>query len=820
MKKHTLLNVFVLAAMVLSLFVSARSVEAKKDTPNNNGKYMPGEVVVVFKSGKSMSQYAAMASSLGNKFGAKPVKVGTGGLALMKGDSKKDAKEIAALLSSDPNVLYAEPNYIYELPDEKATVDTNYLQRKFAVRAAPSLDGSTSKLQAVPIDFLQSLRSIKGSKTLATYPNDPYLWWNSGWDVVDADIVAGNTTTSAVVCVLDTGVDYLHPDLSAVTIKGYDFVNGDADPMDDFGHGTHVAGIIAATANNAKGMAGASNAKVVAVKVLGAQGWGTNYDIAQGINYCANRTDVKVLNMSLGGGYSESIDDAINYAVNTKGKLVVAAAGNANTDEPSYPAYLATYPEYANKVLAVAASGSIESSTDGDYTYYYTDYYCRASYSNYGSWVSVVAPGTDIYSTLPYDKPFYLNYFDSMYPRYDYMSGTSMATPFVAAAAARRWGYKPLETNSQIGLDVIESGWEIGADDSCWPLSMEGIHQVNIANLMDRFAVQASVADASTGFGLNGAQISAYYGTTLKGTAIITPYTMDYNTQFISGLLKQTDIFSYYTAYTEIINLPTPANGDDFADPGNGYVYKANKSGYTASPQPVFMHDQWWYNVAELYLNDTAGIPPKSSNIEVVMGFTQNWDYYNFADQTKNTDFDLDLNVWLPSVPNALDASQIAPFIVGWEGEAFGYVEGDPTGSMNLFPFARYKREGGAIDYVPIENTTISSRKAHAPLAANAALPYYPGAYVVGVTDFGATFDHDANTGTAAIPTMGAFAVPYVYIWKDGYIKLFNMMDYETANGYCNKHWWKAATISSGISGVTTYTPNYSCSNGENIFPY
>ncbi len=816
MKKHMFLNVFVLASMVLSLFFSARPVEAKKDINPNTGKYMPGEVVVVFKSGKSMSQYAAMASSLGNKFGAKPVKVGMGGLALMKGDSKKDAKEIAALLSADPTVLYAEPNYIYELPDETATVDTKYLQRNFAVRPAPSLNGSTSKLQAVPIEFLQSLRSIKGSKTLATYPNDPYLWWNSGWDVVDADIVAGNTTASAVVCVLDTGVDYLHPDLSAKIIKGYDFVNGDADPMDDFGHGTHVAGIITANPNNSKGMAGASTAKVVAVKVLGAQGWGTNYDIAQGINYCANRTDVKVLNMSLGGGYSESIDDAINYAVNTKGKLVVAAAGNANTDEPSYPAYLATYPEYANKVLAVAASGKYVD--DGDYSY--NNYNCRADYSNYGKWVSVVAPGSDIYSTTPYDKPFYLNYFDDMSPRYAYMSGTSMATPFVAAAAARRWGYKPLETNSEIGQDVIESGWEIDADDTCWPLSMEGLHQVNIANLMDRFAVQASVMDASTGFGLNGAQVSAYFGTSLKGTAVITPYQMGSNTQFISGLLKQTDTFSYYTAYTEIINLPTPV-GDDFSDPGNGYEYKANKSGYTASPQPVFQHAQWWYSAAELYLFDDAGIPPKSSNIEVVMGFIQNYDYYNYENDDLNPDFDLDLNVWLPNVPNPLDASQIAPFIVGWEGDAFGYVEKDPTGSMNLFPFARYKREGGALDYVPIENTTISSRKAHAPLAANAALPYYPGDYVVGVTDFGTTFDHDANTGTAEIPSMGAFSVPYVYIWKDGVIKMFNLMKYQFANGSCNKHWWRAATISSGITGAITYTPNYECNNNASfLFPY
>ena len=133
-------------------------------------------------------------------------------------------------------------------------------------------------------------------------------------------------------------MDYSHPDLTSNIIKGYDFVNGDADPMDDFGHGTHVAGIIAAKMNNGLGMAGVSTGKVVAVKVLGSQGWGTNFDVAAGINYCANRTDVKVLSMSLGGSDdSDAVYTAVGYAVNTKGKLLVAAAGNASSSTANLP---------------------------------------------------------------------------------------------------------------------------------------------------------------------------------------------------------------------------------------------------------------------------------------------------------------------------------------------------------------------------------------------------------------------------------------------------------------------------------------------------
>jgi hypothetical protein len=415
-----------------------------------------------------------------------------------------------------------------------------------------------------------------------------------------------------------------------------------------------------------------------------------------------------------------------------------------------------------------------------------------------------------------------MNYFYGATPRYEWMSGTSMAAPFVAAAAARRWGYKPLETNAQIGSDVINSGYEIDeydADNVCWPSSMLGKHQVNIANLLDRYEAEVGVVDASTGVGLNGATVSVYRGTTLLGSSVITPYSMGYNTQYISGILKQTDVFYYYQPYTTIINLPVPTNGSDFYDIwSNGYTFKANKTNYTASPQPVWQHVNivWIYGPASMGMQDAAAIPPRSSNFDVVGGFTENWLY----DYDETADFDLDANLWLPSVPNPLDASQIAPFIIGPEGFSYGYLENDPSGSMTLFPFARYKRDGGGIDSVPIENVTISSRKAHAPLYANAALPYYPGSYVVGMTDWGQTFDHDTDTGTTEIPVLGAWAVPYVYIWKDGVIKLANVMPWMYAGDYCNAHWWKAATITSGVSGAVTYTPNYDCGNTTEIFPY
>ncbi len=127
-----------------------------------------------------------------------------------------------------------------------------------------------------------------------------------------------------------------------------------------------------------------------------------------------------------------------------------------------------------------------------------------------------------------------------------------------------------------------------------------------------------------------------------------------------------------------------------------------------------------------------------------------------------NESYDLDLNLWLPNTPNPLDITQPANFIVGPEGNTFGYLENDPDGTLNGFPFALYDREGGYMDWLPIVSITIMKRLAHAPLAANPALPYYPGNYFIGVTDYGIMDGSD---------TVLYNAYPFVYIWKDGIMK-------------------------------------------------
>lgn len=265
----------------------------------------------------------------------------------------KDVEKAIQKLKDNPNIEYAEPNYIFTA--QWTPNDTYYSGYQY------------------------------GLQTTQT---------NLAWDVAKG-------SSSQEIAVIDTGVDYTHPDLDGKVIKGYDFVDNDNAPMDANGHGTHVAGIAAAETNNGAGISGtAPNTKVLAVRVLDAEGSGTLDDIAAGIRYAADN-GAEVINMSLGCDCNTTaLENAVNYAWN-KGVVIVAAAGNDNTSTTFEPA------SYTN----VIAVGAVNNSDR------------KASFSNYGTWVDVVAPGVSIASTYPGNQ-------------YVYMDGTSMASPFVAGLAA------------------------------------------------------------------------------------------------------------------------------------------------------------------------------------------------------------------------------------------------------------------------------------------------------------------------------------------------------------------------------------------------
>lgn len=234
-------------------------------------------------------------------------------------------------------------------------------------------------------------------------PNDPDFDEQWGLHKIQAPAAWDEARGSgAVIAVVDTGVDYNHPDLSGRVIKGGDFVNNDNDPMDDEGHGTHVAGIASATTDNGAGIAGAApDARVLAVKVLGSDGTGTLDQVAAGIDHARNR-GAEIINLSLGceGCTPDILEKAVDDAAEA-GIFVVAAAGNGNTSTKHYPA---AYPS----VMAVGATNQNDE---------------KASFSNHGGWVDMTAPGVEVRSTVPGRG-------------YASWSGTSMAAPHVAGVGA------------------------------------------------------------------------------------------------------------------------------------------------------------------------------------------------------------------------------------------------------------------------------------------------------------------------------------------------------------------------------------------------
>jgi thermitase len=300
--------------------------------------YVPGEILVKFKPNLNRLGAQATLADNGLQVAGAVQPIGVLKVAVEPG------QELAAIdaLERDPNVLYAEPNYI-----------------------------------AIALD------TIPNDSGYASQWGLPKIGAPSAWDITTA-------SSNVVIAVVDTGIDLDHPDFSCPgkLLGGRNFVSPGSSPNDDHGHGTHVAGIAAACTNNVTGVAGVAwGARLMPVKVLDYRGSGTYEQVANGITYAADQ-GADVINLSLGGtGPNNTLSDAVEYARN-RGSLVVAAAGNCGSGcwmggqyyyNPLF--YPAAYPA----TLAVAATGSNDN---------------WASFSEHHPYVDVAAPGVSIYSTL------------------------------------------------------------------------------------------------------------------------------------------------------------------------------------------------------------------------------------------------------------------------------------------------------------------------------------------------------------------------------------------------------------------------------------
>lgn len=390
-----------------------KSSNASWTSKKQKYKYRSGEMIVKFKESSNPKAAKVDAEAkkvltkmLSNETSISSVKnLGFTNTKLVKFKNNKKPDELTKVLKTKykSSIEYAEPNYILYASDIKSSwvpSDSYY----------NNLWGLSNKGQA-----------IVGQSGLAGIDINAQKAW---------DITKGSN--SVVVAVIDSGVDYDHPDLKnniwinnkeipdnyidddsngyIDDVNGWDFYWNNNDPDDYNGHGTHVSGTIAAASNSSGVVGVAPNVKIMPLRFINSSGEGTVSDAIKAIDY-ATKMGAKILNNSWGGAsYSQALYDAIKNS-NT---LFVAAAGNDGLNTDNSPTYPASYD--LSNILSVAA---IDNKGN------------LASFSNYGvNTVDVAAPGVNIYSTTPYNS-------------YQYYSGTSMATPHVSGEAALVFSKNP-----------------------------------------------------------------------------------------------------------------------------------------------------------------------------------------------------------------------------------------------------------------------------------------------------------------------------------------------------------------------------------------
>jgi thermitase len=387
------------------------------------------EVLVRFRTGVSDEEIQRITRGLHDRVEDQIESVS--GLEVIEDEDGRDAVDVAKEYRALKDVVYAEPN--------------------FEIQIGPPQDASSSESESSP---------------RANKPNDPMFGdqWalanngqNGGKEGADISALrAWEKTTGSddvVVAVLDSGVDYTHPDLKENIwirpakiaaykdrdlgdiddVRGYNAIENDNDPMDENGHGTHCAGIIGAEGGNNEGIAGVNwKVQIMPLKFMDANGSGTTKDAIEAINYVIDRkqhgVNVRIISASWGSTQkSQALEDIIREAYKA-GILFVAASGNSSVDTDQSPHYPSSYN--VGNIISVAATDANDQLT---------------SFSNYGArTVHIAAPGKDILSTW-------------LENGFREASGTSMATPVVAGVAALVLAKDPHMTVDQLRKHLLNS---------------------------------------------------------------------------------------------------------------------------------------------------------------------------------------------------------------------------------------------------------------------------------------------------------------------------------------------------------------------------
>jgi thermitase len=422
--------------------------------------------------------------------------------------------------------------------------------------------------------------------------NDPGFSSQWGMTKVQApqawDVTTGLSTIK--IAILDTGVDQNHEDLGSKIVLNKNFTtSGTVDDL--YGHGTHVAGIAAAATNNGLGVAGLGyNCAIMNGKVLDDRGSGYYSWIVSGITWAADN-GAKVISMSLGGNSgSSTLQNAVNYAWG-KGVVIVAAAGNAGNANPVYPAY------YSN-CIAVAATDQNDA---------------KPSWSSYGSWVDVAAPGANIYSTLP-------NHANTIGgPNYGSLSGTSMATPHVAGLAGLVWvtSYDTSNTNVRNRIestcDPISgtgSYWQYGRinaykavtpPDNTVPSQVTGLNVTTVGSSQLKLNWNANTEPDLKNYGV--------YRSTVSGgpyTLIASPTANSYSD---TGLAAAT------TYYYVVSAVDTTGNEGLKSEQASGTTSEAQKMHVDTMTMALKKAGLSYYALATITIVDTTGTPVAGASV-------------------------------------------------------------------------------------------------------------------------------------------------------------------------------------------------------------
>jgi len=366
-------------------------------------QFVPNELIVRYVDAGTGTVSDSVASSLNAQIGAQQIIPGSDfnipGMQIVEIPEQTSMSDAIAHYEANPLVKYAEPNYIVSIAASQTIPDDPYFPLQWGLYNS---DSTTNSTQNVTGDDRADIHA-------------PEAW----------NITTGSS--DIIVAVIDTGIDYTHEDLKANCLAGIDLVNDDNDPMDDNGHGTHCAGIIGATTNNQIGVAGVSwNSKVLPIKAFDLNGNSDTATIISAITY-ARENGAQIISCSwVGSNYSQALKDAIDDTPS----LFVCSAGNSGVDIDVNPQYPASY--ISPNIISVGATDNSDELT---------------GFSNYGATsVDLMAPGQDIYSTIPNG--------------YGNMSGTSMSVPFVSGTAAlvmsQKQDYSPTQIKNII-LDAVDA---------------------------------------------------------------------------------------------------------------------------------------------------------------------------------------------------------------------------------------------------------------------------------------------------------------------------------------------------------------------------